>query len=263
MSYIGMRSCELLFAIPRGRRKTSDVPQENSAKEALRTEGHTRLPFKKKNSMQLSLFEFRPEEILSSGRSSEARARVQAVVVPTPQTRTRKKQNTTEASTQSTSTHGSSTLGTSPQRRSDPFLYQLWTELWTQYFPDRPDISDYQLVWSSRPQKRTLASCNIHKLRVRVARELNHPQHEKWLRPLLYHEMCHAILGKDIIKENRRIAWHGKEFRALERRHPEIEAFDAWVHNGGWLKAVRSDRSKRSWSIRKGEIRKGRQTRKA
>jgi hypothetical protein len=63
--------------------------------------------------------------------------------------------------------------------------------------------------------------------------------------------MCHAILGKDIIKGNKRIAWHGKEFRALESRHPNIKAFDTWVNTGGWLSAVRSDRSRRAWEARR------------
>jgi hypothetical protein len=60
-------------------------------------------------------------------------------------------------------------------------------------------------------------------------------------------ELC-AKLGKQIALL---IGRDGKEFRTLEKRHPDIKAFDTWVNSGGWLSAVRSDRSKRAWEVRK------------
>jgi hypothetical protein len=136
-------------------------------------------------------------------------------------------------------------------------LKQIWTELITKFFPDRTDLLTYSLGWSTRPQKRTLASCSLKNRRVNVARELNHPPFKEWLEPLIYHELCHAVLGRDLDvttptspapltpHRKRKIAWHGREFRTLERRHPRMAEFDAWVKGGGWRTAVRSDRSRR------------------
>ena len=142
------------------------------------------------------------------------------------------------------------TSGKSPRKRrspgvSDLNLLTIWLALRREWFPERPDIDKYVIVWSTRPQKRTLASCNVHRKRVNVARELNYPQHLEWLVPLLYHEMCHAVLGLTVER------WHGKEFKALERRHPQIKEMDKWIKDGGWATAVRSDRSKRAHQARK------------
>lgn len=128
--------------------------------------------------------------------------------------------------------------------KSDIQLNAIWQKLAQEYFPDNQEIPNYKIVWSKRPQKRTLASCNIQDKKVNVARELNYPEHHKWLEPLIYHEMCHAEL-KYIQKETHR-SWHGKEFKQLEKQHPRMEAFDYWVKSGGWLTAVRSDRGKRA-----------------
>lgn len=130
-------------------------------------------------------------------------------------------------------------------------LHELWCELRRQWFNARTDLDDYQVIWSTRAQKRTLASCNIVAKRVLVARELNYPQHRRWLIPLLYHEMCHAVIGENARREGQRANWHGREFKLLERRHPEIPALNRWIEQGGWLSAVRSDRSKRAHSRRR------------
>lgn len=124
-------------------------------------------------------------------------------------------------------------------------LHDLWCRIRREWFPDRPEIERYQVRWSNRRQKRTLAVCYPENKLVRVARELNVAEHSRWLTPLLYHEMCHAVIGMRRRQDNKR-SWHGPEFRALERQHPEIAALDAWIKCGGWLRAVRSDRSRRS-----------------
>ena len=127
----------------------------------------------------------------------------------------------------------------------DQTLQALWHKTRREFFPDRPEIDNYRIVWSSRKLKRTLASCNLSRRRVAVARELNHPEHLAWLEPLLYHEMCHAYLGP------RQRAWHGKEFKTLERRHPRMQALSLWIKKGGWLSAVRSDRARRAQALRR------------
>jgi hypothetical protein len=138
---------------------------------------------------------------------------------------------------------------------NDPQLYEVWCFLQQKYFPYRTDILAYTVRWSSRSQKRTLASCNMVKKHISVARELQDPQWSQWLEPLLYHEMCHAILAPELIplaKQKRgRTPWHGAQFKALEGRHPRSKLLDQWVRTGGWSKAVRSDRAKRVWQRRK------------
>ena len=134
---------------------------------------------------------------------------------------------------------------------SDPHLTTIWQELRRSYFPDRPDIDAYRIVWSSRGQKRVLATCFPTKHTVKVARELRDPTYAEWLAPLLYHEMCHAYLGV-LAPANGRRRWHGPEFRALEKRHPDSVKLDRWIKSGGWSKAVRSDRSKRAAAKRRG-----------
>lgn len=133
--------------------------------------------------------------------------------------------------------------------QNDSELYALWVQLAAEWFPDCEDLKHYRVVWSARAQKRTLASCHYKRHKVTVARELNYPDHAHWLAPLLYHEMCHAVLGSTLHASGNR-SWHGKEFRALERRHPRTNALNAWMKSGGWATAVRSDRSKRAWVTR-------------
>lgn len=136
-------------------------------------------------------------------------------------------------------------------QKSDPSLKRLWLQIRSEYFPERDDLDDYVVKWSSRKQLRTLASCGIERRVISVARELNYPEHLGWLPPLIYHEMCHAYLGNDVEKSGGRHAWHGPEFKALEARHPYIKSLDKWIKEGGWARAVRSDRSKRAHQARK------------
>ncbi len=134
---------------------------------------------------------------------------------------------------------------------SDPFLHQVWKDLRKEYYPDRPELDSYTVSWSSRRQKRVLASCNIRQHRVVVARELFEPAAARWIAPVLYHELCHAVLGEDVISPSGRRLWHGIEFRALEARHPDIPALNMWIRSGGWAMAVRSDRARSAWRSRK------------
>jgi predicted SprT family Zn-dependent metalloprotease len=123
-------------------------------------------------------------------------------------------------------------------------LAATWSGLITSYFPERQDLHKYSIAWSTRRQKRTLATCNIKHLRVRVAKELNNPEHWHILEALIYHEMCHAVLGFSIKNAGSKTAWHGREFKLLEARHPGIPALNSWIKEGGWRRAVRQDRSR-------------------
>lgn len=134
---------------------------------------------------------------------------------------------------------------------SDEFLRSVWTNLRTEYYPDRPELDSYVVAWSSRPQKRVLASCNIRRRKVVVARELFEPAACRWIAPVLYHELCHAVIGEGVHLRSGKRQWHGAEFRALEARHPDIPAMNAWIRSGGWAMAVRSHRARQAWSRRK------------
>ncbi|MBX7138817.1 MAG: SprT-like domain-containing protein [Oligoflexia bacterium] len=114
------------------------------------------------------------------------------------------------------------------------------------YFPELPQLRDYTVRWSRRRQKRVLATCNISRLIVSVAKELSYPDRIEWLEPLLYHEMCHAVLKPQSLRHRGRTRWHGPEFRALERRHPKIAELDRWIAEGGWRAAVRQARARQS-----------------
>ena len=127
---------------------------------------------------------------------------------------------------------------------SDGPLQERWNKLRKKWFPEDAALDDFVVRWSKRSQLRTLASCSVSGKRVTVARELNYPQHSRWLDPLLYHEMCHAALGSGKRSSGRRIC-HGRLFRALERRHPQTMELDAWIRQGSWLTAVRSDHIRR------------------
>ncbi len=133
-------------------------------------------------------------------------------------------------------------LHTGKGRLSSSCLKRLWLQIRHEWFPQRPDLDQYQIYWSTRPQLRTLASCCFESKRISVARELSYANCEQWLEPLLYHEMCHAYL--DTIK-------HSKEFKVIENRHPLIKLFDNWIDSGGWGTAIRSDRAKRSHKRRR------------
>lgn len=133
------------------------------------------------------------------------------------------------------------------QTTSDRQLAIIWYRLRETYFPDNPNLAQYKIIWSKRRQKRTLASCCLSRKRVTVAKELNYPIHTVWLEPLLYHEMCHAVLScfpNDLKRKGTRRSWHGPDFKALERKHPLMIPFNNWIKSGGWHSAIRSDRAK-------------------
>lgn len=133
----------------------------------------------------------------------------------------------------------------------DEFLLTVWRNLRAEFFPDRPDVDDYIVTWSSRPQKRVLASCNIRRRRIVVARELFEPAASRWITPVLYHEMCHAVIGEGVyLSQSGKRQWHGRQFRQLEAKHPDIAAMNAWIASGGWAMAVRSHRARQAWRTR-------------
>ncbi len=130
-------------------------------------------------------------------------------------------------------------------------LLAIWAKLHQQFFPGHEILAQYNLFWSTRPQKRVLASCDIIGKRVRVARELARPEYERYLSPLLYHEMCHAVIGREVETRNGARLWHGPQFRALEANHPDSSMLQAWITEGGWATAVRRDRAFAAASRRK------------
>ncbi|NMC62700.1 MAG: SprT family zinc-dependent metalloprotease [SAR324 cluster bacterium] len=123
-------------------------------------------------------------------------------------------------------------------------LKKVWNSLKEEYFPNESELDVYSIYWSKRRHLRTLASCNISKKKVTVACELNNDAYAHWLSPLLYHEMCHAILGDKIANSGGTMKFHGSEFKRLENRHPLKKDLDLWIRSGGWLSAIRSHRSK-------------------
>lgn len=136
----------------------------------------------------------------------------------------------------------------------DNKLQSLWFQLWQQWFSHESSLGDYTVIWSRRQQKRTLATCQITNKKVIVARELSDPRYEVWLSPLLYHEMCHIVVGYKRSQDGTKTCWHHPEFRRLERQHPGIAELDAWIKAGGWMQAIRRDRAKRAWQKRKAQI---------
>lgn len=126
----------------------------------------------------------------------------------------------------------------------DVELQKIWIFLRRQYFPQNLELENYLICWSKRRQLRTLASCNIAKKKINVAKELDHPACLKWLNPLLYHEMCHAVLADKIHASHGKMKFHGPEFKHLERRHPLYKELNQWIRSGGWLHAVRSHRAR-------------------
>lgn len=116
---------------------------------------------------------------------------------------------------------------------SSAHLKETWKTLVHRYFPHRLDLLEYTVVWSGKRQKRTLASCNILRKRIAVAQELKVAHLTHWLDPLLYHEMCHAVLGENVGRDRRGRKWHGAQFKRLESQHPGIALLDAWIKAGG------------------------------
>jgi len=130
------------------------------------------------------------------------------------------------------------------KQESCPLLQKIWLDLQCEFFPECDRLTQYRTIWSRRRQKRTLASCYFESKRIIVAKELKHSQFHHWLAPLLYHEMCHAVIGIKPPRRNGKNCWHGREFKELEACHPEMEAFNRWVKQGGWAHAVRSERAR-------------------
>lgn len=130
---------------------------------------------------------------------------------------------------------------------SESALYEIWQEVRTTWFPESEVLEMYGVCWSSRRQKNTLALCDVRKKQVRVARELQYLAYIQMIRPLLYHEMCHAVIGFKR-SERGRCLWHGKEFRDLERANRDILLLEQWIREGGWARAIRSDRARRRYA---------------
>ena len=137
----------------------------------------------------------------------------------------------------------------STSKQDNLILESILNRIHLEFFPESKELVNYKISWSTRRQKRTLASCNIREKKINVARELNFPEHEKWLEPLIYHEVCHVIVGRD--KNSGRHCWHGRTFKQLESRHPLMKEFNHWVKSGGWRKAVMSERTKSWWREKK------------
>lgn len=124
-----------------------------------------------------------------------------------------------------------------PQLSTSPELDLILKNLIYSYFPERLDLLNYKISWSKRAQKRVLASCNIEKRRIRVAPAMNLPESQKFLEALIYHELCHAVVG--IGYKNGRRDIHSQSFKSIEKLHPGIIDLDKWIKDGGWINAVR------------------------
>jgi len=127
---------------------------------------------------------------------------------------------------------------------SAPELASRWAILQKEYFPELHGLLDYQVLWSARRQRRTLASCNCPKKRVCVAKELQCSEYSHLLDPLLYHEMCHAALENRVSRRAGKTLWHGPEFKGLLARHPGTADLKNWLRHGGWARAVRQARAR-------------------
>ena len=125
----------------------------------------------------------------------------------------------------------------------------MWIKLRAEYFPEQPDLDSYRLNWSNRKHRYTLASCNSSIRRVSIATVMQLPEAAPYLEALVYHEMCHAALGKPQRVNGRRVI-HGRDFKALEQRHPGVRPLDAWIKTGGWRKAVKQFRRQQTIQAR-------------
>ena len=114
---------------------------------------------------------------------------------------------------------------------------EIWIDLVRKHFQERVDLNSYKVVWSNRSQKRVLASCNIEKKIVRVAPAMRLAESQPYLEALIYHELCHAVVGIGIKNGRRDI--HSKSFKELENQHPGIKLLDIWIKQGGWVNAVK------------------------
>ncbi len=124
------------------------------------------------------------------------------------------------------------------QKLDSDILLTTWQKLKSEYFPNNKELDSYSITWAKRKRTRLLASCNINTKEVVVSYAMNDSSIKHFLSPLIYHEMCHAVLGKTK-KKGRRNVFHGKEFKILEDRHPEIKDLNTWIKTGGWDLAVK------------------------
>ncbi|MCC6933823.1 MAG: SprT-like domain-containing protein [Deltaproteobacteria bacterium] len=118
-------------------------------------------------------------------------------------------------------------------------LSMLWQQLAIEYFPACPNLMTFKIKWSRRGGKRLLASCNNQRKTINVSHVLANPKFRATLAPLLYHEMCHAVLGEPK-RVNGRFQIHGKDFKQLEKLHPQTAELNKWIKSGGWTSARRS-----------------------
>lgn len=121
-------------------------------------------------------------------------------------------------------------------------LKTIWNNLLKKHFPDRLDLKKYRLVWSKRRRTASLASCNTEKKRILIAQVMKQKECLPYLEALVYHEMCHAALGKPKVVHGRR-SIHGKDFHKLERKHLGIKFLNKWIKAGGWRAAVKKENS--------------------
>ena len=119
-----------------------------------------------------------------------------------------------------------------------PDLNAIWRRLSEAYFPNHESLQEFSVVWSTRKHRNTLASCSIEAKRILVAGAMAELRARPFLEPLLYHEMCHAALGKPEKVNGRRVI-HGSAFKELELLHPGIADLDMWILSGGWHSTVR------------------------
>lgn len=144
------------------------------------------------------------------------------------------------------------TSANKPDRSEILLLEDTWRCLAAEFFPGNFDLLiSYTVRWASRPQVTTLASCNVERRRVLVAPAMRMDVCKPHLPALLYHEMCHAVLGiPEVVNGRRRV--HTRDFRLLEARHPGIKSMDRWIKCGEWRAAAKLHRRRWNRNARSG-----------
>jgi hypothetical protein len=124
-----------------------------------------------------------------------------------------------------------------PYEYNDPHLQRVYHQLRHQYFPNRPDVDDYKVVWRDQPMQTkngasslydTLAYIEYGTRTIHIGREMSHPDAVQWLAPLIHHELCHAILV-EFLKPNDDA--HAEWFMRINSQHPQADEFKQWH---GW-----------------------------
>ncbi len=125
-------------------------------------------------------------------------------------------------------------IGALPYEYTDPFLQETYHDLRRKYFPNRPDLDDYKVVWRDNPMpghegsgglQRTLGYIVYQTRTIHIAREMSHEDAKQWIPALVHHELCHGALVPFL---DRQKDPHGEEFQALNNLHPDTKSFDAW-----------------------------------